>query len=129
MNRNALSANRSTEHNYAIVAASFEGATFCMILVLVLVWLARRLRDYVRDNGASGSLVVLLALFAIAAFLGWVYIRTRLVCRIRQRTIDVASAFVTNLRAFEASTSSALAYIQEVDLVSRGYRMYMGLLS
>jgi hypothetical protein len=47
---------------------------------------------------------------------------------LRQQTVENASALVTNLQAFEASTSSALALIQEVELVSRGYRLYAGLL-
>jgi hypothetical protein len=42
---------------------------------------------------------------------------------LRQQAVEGASAVVTNLQAFEASTSSALALIQEVELVSRGYRL------
>ena len=121
----ALDANKTIEHNFAIVNASFEGTIICTILALVLVWLVGRLREYISHNGAPGSLIMVLALCAVVALLGWGYIRTRLVCRVRQRTIDVASAFVANLRALEISTSNALTYIQEIDLVSRGYRMYM----
>lgn len=119
----AAGANRKIVHNYAIVSASFEGTIICTIIALVLVWLLRRFRDYVSHNGASSSLIMVLLLCAVVAFIGWTYIRTRLICRVRQRTIDVASAFVANLRAFEVSCSSALTYIQEIDLVSRGYRM------
>lgn len=123
-----LTAHGSNEQEYAIVTASVEGAIICTILVLALVWLVHRFKHYINHKGATSSLIIALALCAIVALIGWEYVRTRLSCKIRQRTIDVTSAFVANLRAFEASTSSALTYIQGLDLVSRGYRLYVNCL-
>ena len=108
---------------YLTANASFEGAISCTFLVLALAWLLHRIREHLNQKGATSSLFIVLVACAVVAFIGWSYFHTRWLCTIRQRTIDVASVFVANVRAFEASTSSALVYIQEVELVSRGYQM------
>ena len=119
----AVSANGSAERGYSTVDASFEGALSCTVLVLALAWLLHRIRDHLSQKGATSSLFIVLVVCATVTYIGWSYVHTRWLCTIRQRTIDVASILVANLRAFEASTSNALLYIQEVELVSRGYQM------
>ena len=113
------------DRGFTTVNASFEGALSCTVLVLALAWLLHRIRELLNQKGATNSIFIVLIVCAAVALVGWAYVHTRWLCTIRQRTIDVASMFVTNLRAFEASTSNALVYIQEVELVSRGYQMYL----
>ena len=67
-------------------------------------------------------MVLVLAAVATAVY---TYMRRQWLQYLRQEAVEGASALVTNLQAFEASTSSALALIQEVELVSRGYRLYV----
>lgn len=68
--------------------------------------------------------LVLVALAAVATA-GYTYMRRQWLLYLRQDAVEGVSALVTNLQAFEASTASALALIQEVELVSRGYRLYV----
>ena len=63
--------------------------------------------------------------FAAVATAVYTYMRRQWLQYLRQESVEGASSLVTNLQAFEASTSSALALIQEVELVSRGYRLYV----
>lgn len=70
----------------------------------------------------SKSLLVALVFAAVATAV-YGYMRRQWLQYLRQEAVEGVSALVTNLQAFEASTSSALALIQEVELVSRGYRL------
>ena len=74
----------------------------------------------------SRTLLVMLV-FAAVFTAGYTYMRRQWLQYLRQEAVKGASDLVTNLQAFEASTSSALALIQEVELVSRGYRLYVTL--
>jgi hypothetical protein len=65
------------------------------------------------------------SVFAAVGTAGYTYLRMQWLQYLRQQAVDGASALVANLQAFDASTSSALALIQEVELVSRGYRLYV----
>jgi hypothetical protein len=89
----------------------------------VLVWLVHWSR---RPPGFSkGRSTLVVVVFAAVATAVYGYMRRQWLQYLRQEAVEGASALVTNLQAFEASTSSALALIQEVELVSRGYRLYV----
>jgi hypothetical protein len=87
----------------------------------LLVWLVHWSR---RQPGVSkGRWLLVLAVTTAVATAVYGYMRRQWLQYLRQDAVEGASAIVTNLQAFEASTSSALAFIQEVELVSRGYRL------
>ena len=67
--------------------------------------------------------MLVLVVFTAVATTVYGYMRRQWLQYLRREAVDGASALATNLQAFEASTSSALALIQEVELVSRGYRL------
>jgi hypothetical protein len=66
---------------------------------------------------------LVLLVFAAVATAMYAYMRRQWLQYLRREAVECAAALVTNMQAFEASTSSALALIQEVELVSRGYRL------
>lgn len=47
---------------------------------------------------------------------------------LRRNAIETTARFVENLQAFEASSISMMGLVQEIELVSRGYRMYVSAL-
>ncbi|KAF2452683.1 Mysoin-binding motif of peroxisomes-domain-containing protein [Lineolata rhizophorae] len=99
------------------------GASVTAASGLVLAWLIHWARD-AETSGLSGgrvSLVTLMVVAVTAVFYG--YVRRQWLQHLRQQAVDAASALVTNIQAFDASTSAALTLIQEVELVSRGYRI------
>lgn len=85
------------------------------------MWLVHWLRRQPEISKGKWSLVFLVLVSVATAVYG--YTRRQWLQYLRQEAVEGASAVVTNLQAFEASTSSALALIQEVELVSRGYRL------
>lgn len=57
-------------------------------------------------------------------FMGlYAYITRQWLQYLRRNAIDTVSSFVENLQSFESSSTSLLGLIQEMELVSRGYRM------
>lgn len=106
---------------FKVATISPTGATLTAGTAFILVWMVHWSR---RSSGFStGRLVLVLVVFAAVATTVYGYMRRQWLQYLRREAVDGASALATNLQAFEASTSSALALIQEVELVSRGYRL------
>jgi hypothetical protein len=106
---------------FKVATISPTGATLTGATAFTLVWLVHWSR---RPPGFSkGRSLLVLVVFAAVATAVYGYMRRQWLQYLRQEAVEGASAVVTNLQAFEASTSSALALIQEVELVSRGYRL------
>jgi hypothetical protein len=105
-----------------VATINLTGAALTAATAFVLVWLVHWSRS--RPSGFSkGRLVVVLVVFTVLVTALYTYVRRQWLHYLRQQAVEGASTLVTNLQAFEASTSSALALIQEVELVSRGYRL------
>ncbi|KAL6703061.1 hypothetical protein ACN47E_010268 [Coniothyrium glycines] len=107
------------EFNFATISpvgAAVTGAT-AFVLVYLLHW-ARR-----QPSISKSRAVLMVLVFAAVATAAYAYMRRQWLQYLRQQAVQGVSALVTNLQAFEASTASALALVQEVELVSRGYRL------
>lgn len=96
-------------------AAVTAGVAF--VLVLLLNW-ARGSRL------SKGRVLIALACGVVAAVLFYAYLRRQWLQYLRHQAVDSVSALTTNIRGFDVTTSAALSLIQEVELVSKGYRMY-----
>jgi hypothetical protein len=114
---------RTGPHAFTVATISTTGAALTASTAFLLVALVHWSRQ--QESFSKSRLVVVLVVFAVVATAVYAYMRRQWLQYLRQEAVDCASALVTNLRAFEASTSSALALIQEVELVSRGYRLYV----
>jgi len=63
------------------------------------------------------------AVFAVVAFVGYAYVRRQWLKFLRRNAVAAASTLTASWQAFEVSSTSALSFIQEVELVSKGYRL------
>ncbi|KAF9736126.1 hypothetical protein PMIN07_011833 [Paraphaeosphaeria minitans] len=107
---------------FQVATISVTGAALTGATAFTLVWLIHWSRK--QTVGVTwGRFSLVVAVFAAVATACYAYMRRQWLQYLRQQAVQGASALVTNLQAFEASTSSALALIQEVELVSRGYRL------
>jgi hypothetical protein len=113
---------RNGPQELQVATINLTGAALTAAAAFILVWLVHWSRS--RPSGFSKSrFVVVVVVFAAVATALYAYVRRQWLHYLRQQAVEGASTLVTNLQAFEASTSSALALIQEVELVSRGYRL------
>ncbi|GAB7364425.1 hypothetical protein MBLNU230_g4966t1 [Neophaeotheca triangularis] len=106
----------------ANLPTSFYGATATALVAFTVVYIINWARS--RDGGVSKSRVALvLAGVAVVAIVGYSYIRRQWLKYLRQQAVDAVSTLTTNWQAYEVAGTSTLAFIQEVELVSKGYRL------
>lgn len=105
------------------VSTSLYGAAITAAVAFVLVYLIHWARNG-RDGFASKSRVILVLLaFIVVAFIGYAYVRRQWLKFLRRHAVTEVTTLTANWQAFEVSASSALSLIQEVELVSKGYRL------
>lgn len=66
---------------------------------------------------------VILLIFVIAAGIAHVFMRRQWLRYRRLQALSEVTAFVSNSQEFDSATGAAIALVQEVELVSRGYRL------
>lgn len=118
---NFPSNDQSRAPDFKVAAINLTGAVLTGATAFILVWLVHYSRT--RTGLSKGRLLATLVLFVLVATTSYGYMRRQWLQYLRQQSVQGASILVTNLQAFEASTSAALALVQEVELVSRGYRL------
>lgn len=62
-------------------------------------------------------------LLVVTVLVGHVFIRHRWLKYLRDQALAEVTTFVSRSQDFDSATSAALSLIQEVELVSRGYRL------
>lgn len=107
---------------YGPAAVSLWGAAITAAVAFALVWILNWARS--EDKLFSKSrLLIVCGVFAIAGLLFYGYIRRQWLQHLRAQALSSASDFVTNSQGFEISSAATLTMVQEVELVSRGYRI------
>ncbi|KAK7459211.1 hypothetical protein CaCOL14_002840 [Colletotrichum acutatum] len=115
------SANMAIDGNPADKLLDSTSAVVVVLGALALVvsinWLA-----------GTGSLnkrrtFVILLVFVIAAGIAHVFMRRQWLRYRRLQALSEVTAFVSNSQEFDSATGAAIALVQEVELVSRGYRL------
>lgn len=105
------------------VTTSLYGAAVTAAVAFVLVYLIHWARNG-RDGLISKSRVILvLVAFLAVAFVGYAYVRRQWLKFLRRHAVTEVTSLTANWQVFEVSASSALSLIQEVELVSKGYRL------
>ncbi|PFH59763.1 hypothetical protein XA68_11918 [Ophiocordyceps unilateralis] len=99
------------------------------VIVPVLGALAiAALLSWLRGSGALSNMtrkriVLVLSVLAVSAFLGRVHMRRQWLRYRREQTLSEMTALVSTSRDFDSATEATLSLVQEVELVSRGYRI------
>ncbi|EME38335.1 hypothetical protein DOTSEDRAFT_75773 [Dothistroma septosporum NZE10] len=103
------------------VKATLYGAAAAAAVALALAWLLQYSRA--RRVWTKSRVTLVLTVFVVAAFLGYQYMRREWLKTLRHQAVESVSVLANNWQAFELSSSSTLSFIQEVELVSKGYRL------
>lgn len=67
---------------------------------------------------------ILLVLVPVLGFLFYAFAKRQWLKYLRHQAVDAAVTFISNAQGFDSAASGSVVFIQEVELVSRGYRMY-----
>ncbi|TAQ86528.1 hypothetical protein B7494_g5156 [Chlorociboria aeruginascens] len=104
-------------------SSSLAGAAITAFLAFGLVWLIHWTRGSKNFAVGKGRLSILVALVALLAILSYCYVRRQWHHYLRLQTLATTTSFVEKALDFDAAISGALTLVQEVELVSRGYRL------
>lgn len=99
------------------------GAVAAAVVAFGVAWLLYWSASAHDWNGIAFRLAIVVALLAATAFLSQAYLRRRWLRNLRQYNITETTNFVERSHFLDSSMTAALSLIQEVELVSRGYRM------
>jgi len=88
-----------------------------------VAWLIHWTRGDGDSAAGKGRVLVFLALVVAFFVIGYAYIRRRWLQYLRHQILLEISEFVGTAHDFDAAAAGALMLVQEVELVSRGYRM------
>lgn len=110
-------------NEYKAGATSVTGALLTATTSFAVVWLLHWSKAGRVGGFSKGRALVVVSIFVGLAIVLYAYARRQWLHNLRQNAVTSANGLVTNLQAFDASTSAALLLVQEVELVSRGYRI------
>ncbi|KAI7511540.1 hypothetical protein KC347_g3282 [Hortaea werneckii] len=98
---------------------AFAVAAFAFALVYLIHWARSGHSSFL----SHGRVALALAVFALVAFVGYAYVRRQWLKFLRRNAVASVTTLTSTWQAFEVSSSSALGFIQEVELVSKGFRL------
>lgn len=82
-----------------------------------------------RTRSGSGinprKIIILLVVLPLVGAVFYAFARRQWLRFVRQQALQGASEFINGSQRFDSLVSSSVLFIQEVELVSRGYRMYV----
>lgn len=88
-----------------------------------LAWLIHWTRGGITTAAGKGRMVICLALLVGLSVVSYAYMRKQWLQYLRQQSLAEVSEFVHKAQDFDTVATGALTLVQEVELVSRGYRM------
>lgn len=108
---------------FKAVTTSVAGAVVTATTAFALVWLIHWSRDGKTHSFHKGRVSLVIMTFILVGTVLYAYARRQWLLFLRQQAVSAGSTLATNLHAFNSSSAAGLMLIQEVELVSRGYRL------
>lgn len=101
---------------------SLCGAAATAAAAFAVVWLIHWARSAKGGYLSKSRIALVVTLFALVTLVAYAYVRRQWLKYLRHQAVGAATNLTNNWQAFEVSSTSALQFIQEVELVSKGYR-------
>jgi len=96
-------------------------ATGALLVAWIISWVYYGGFSHLTKKRVVFAAVLLLG----GALVSHVYIRQQWLRYLREQTLGELKSFIVRSQDFDGASSAALSLIQEVELVSRGYKMYV----
>lgn len=127
----SMPGHRSTDPSPAAPADAYKGGSIlstqgvvapvvgALAVAVLLSWLLSSMQSPMTRR----RVVLVLLVLAASAFVGHVYMRRQWLRYRREQSVSEIASFVSNSCDFDGATEATLSLVQEVELVSRGYRI------
>ena len=106
-----------------VVSTSFYGAVLTATAAFALAYLIHWAQSNRVGPWSKSRAAIAITGLALVALVGYAFVRRYWLKFLRHNAVGAASRLIANVEAFELSLSSALSFIQEVELVSKGYKI------
>ncbi|PGH14221.1 proliferating cell nuclear antigen (pcna) [Helicocarpus griseus UAMH5409] len=100
-----------------------RGAIFTAAASFSVVWLLHWARSRQGASWDFRRVCILISLLLAVAITFYAFAKRQWLKYLRRQAVDAASVLVTNAQSFDSAASASVVLIQEVELVSRGYRL------
>jgi membrane associated rhomboid family serine protease len=100
-----------------------RGAVFTTLASFAVVALLHWARSRSRLTWDIRRIFIVVLLLAAVSTSFYIFAKRQWLRDLRHRAIEAASVLTGNAQSLDAATSASVILIQEVELVSRGYRM------
>lgn len=104
-------------------AFTLAGVAITASFAFALAWLIHWTRGGGNSAIGMGRMAVILTLLIGFAVISYAYMRRQWLQYLRQQSLAEVSEFAVKAQEFDTVIGAALTLVQEVELVSRGYRM------
>jgi len=104
-------------------ALSIAGVLVTSSLAFGLTWLVHWARGGYNRAFRNSRVLILLVAIACSTIVIYAYMRRQWLQYLRQQTISEITTFIGIAQEFDHVAAGAMNLVQEVELVSRGYRM------
>ncbi|KAL7925036.1 Mysoin-binding motif of peroxisomes domain-containing protein [Trichoderma austrokoningii] len=123
----ALKTPGSTANTNDQSLLSTEGIIVSVVGALALAVFLSWALSSAPSHVTKRRLILVLIIAAAAALVGQVFVRRQWLRYRREQSLAQISTFISNSQNFDSATEAALSLVQEVELVSRGYRISLPL--
>ncbi|WPH02387.1 Hypothetical protein R9X50_00525000 [Acrodontium crateriforme] len=100
-----------------------QGAAAAAFLAFGLVYSIHWIRNIRADFLSKSRILFALAFVGLGAVIGYAHLRRQWLKFLRRDAVNTVSSLTNGWQAFEVAASAILSFIQEVELVSKGYRI------
>jgi hypothetical protein len=112
-----------TERESFSATFGLRGAMITATTSFTVAWLIHWSRSQDGSGLNPRRVLVLLILLPMVGIVFYAFAKRQWLKYVRHQAIEAATAFIGNAQGFDSAASASLVFIQEVELVSRGYRM------
>lgn len=124
LSRDAALPTRDAPH---VGAFTLAGVVVTASFSFGMAWLIYWAKGGASSSAGKGRMCVLLVVVILLAITLYTYMRRQWLQYLRQQSLLEISGFIVKAHDFDTAAAGGLTLVQEVELVSRGYRMYVEL--
>jgi hypothetical protein len=110
-------------HQSQVGPFTLGGAAVTASVAFGLAWLVHWARNGADSIAGKSRVAVLFAVLVGIFLISYAYMRRQWLHYLRQEALSATSDFVATALQFDQVVTGSLSLVQEVELVSRGYRM------
>ncbi|KAJ5308740.1 hypothetical protein N7508_004119 [Penicillium antarcticum] len=118
-----LSATQPTALPSLSTTFGIQGAIVTACTSFSIAWLLHWSRSRTGSGLNPKKVGVLLILVPVLGVLFYAFAKRQWLKYLRHQAVDAAGTFIGNAQGFDSAASASVVFIQEVELVSRGYRI------